>query len=108
LNPKKSKVMLIHRLANDLPQPRLVIGSDVVKIVSTVVDLGFILNSRLTPVDHFSKAASFDKASRFLYTYPGPHINYSNIVYSHIDSASLRKLLVAYNACLPPTVEIYV
>jgi hypothetical protein len=48
-------VMLIHRLANDLPQPCLVVGSDTVKIVPKVVDLGFVLNSRLTTVDHFSK-----------------------------------------------------
>jgi hypothetical protein len=29
-----------------------------------------------------------------------PHINYSNIVYSHIDGRSSSKLGVAYNACL--------
>jgi Reverse transcriptase (RNA-dependent DNA polymerase) len=119
LNPKKSQVMLIHRLANDLPQPRLVISSDVVKIVSKVVDLGFIfiLNSRLTPVDHFSKVCQkiywvlrsirphasctpIPVRKKLITSLILPHINYSNIVYSHIDSASLRKLGVAYNACL--------
>jgi hypothetical protein len=55
--------------------------------------------------------ASFDKASRFLYTYPGPQKTYNvtdtspqklfqYCVGSHIDSASIRKLGVAYNACL--------
>jgi hypothetical protein len=117
LNPKKSQVMLIHRLANDLPQPHLVIDSDTVKVVPKAVNLGFVLNTRLTPIDHFSKVCqkiywvlrSLRPHSsctpktikkKLINTLILTHINYSNIVFSHIDSASSRKIGVAYNACL--------
>jgi hypothetical protein len=53
LNPKKSQVLLIHRSAGDLPQPHLVINSDTIRIVPKAVNLGFTLNSKLTPVYHY-------------------------------------------------------
>jgi hypothetical protein len=55
MNPKKNQVLLIHRLAGNHPQPHLVIDSNAVKVVQKVVDLGFVLNARLTPVDHILK-----------------------------------------------------
>jgi Reverse transcriptase (RNA-dependent DNA polymerase) len=117
LNPKKSQVILIHRLPGDLPEPFLVIESNVVKIVPKVVDLGFVLNTRLTPVDHFSRVCQkiywvlrsirphanctpLAIRKKLIQVLVMTHINYSNIVYAHVDSASARKLGVAINACI--------
>jgi hypothetical protein len=54
LNPKKIQVLLIHRLAGKRPQPQLSINLKL-KEVQKVVDLGFVLKARLTPVDNISK-----------------------------------------------------
>jgi hypothetical protein len=108
---------LIHRLAGNHPQPHLVIDSDAVKVVQKVVDLGFVLNARLTPVDHISKVCQkiywvlrsikphasctpITVRKKLVQSLILAHINYSNIVYAHIDSASSRKLGVAFNSCL--------
>ncbi len=117
LNPKKSQVMLIHRLADNLPQPHLVIDSDTVKVVPKAVNLGFVLNSRLTPVDHYTKVCQkiywvlrsirphasctpVQVRKKLIQSLILSHINYSNIVFVHTDSTSARKLGVAYNACV--------
>jgi hypothetical protein len=40
----------------DVPPPTLLIGSDVIKVVRRVNNLGFVLNERLTAAtDHFKK-----------------------------------------------------
>jgi Reverse transcriptase (RNA-dependent DNA polymerase) len=72
LNPKKSQDLLIHRLAGNHPQPHLVIDSDAVKVVQKVVDLGFVLNARLTPVDHISKVCQkiYWVTTRLLWLHP--------------------------------------
>jgi hypothetical protein len=53
LNPIKSQVIVINRCRADIPPPTLQIGSDVIKVVSKVNNLGFVLNERLTATDHF-------------------------------------------------------
>jgi hypothetical protein len=55
LNPIKSQVIVISRCRVDIPPPMLLIGSDVIKVVPKVNNLGFVLNERLTATDHFKK-----------------------------------------------------
>jgi hypothetical protein len=55
LNPEKSQVILIHRCRADIPPPTLLIGDNVVKDVPRVRNLEFVLNERLTAMDHFRK-----------------------------------------------------
>jgi hypothetical protein len=54
LNPEKSQVILKHRCRADIPTLTLLIGSNVVKDVPRVI-LGFVLNEKLTAMDHFKK-----------------------------------------------------
>jgi hypothetical protein len=85
--------MLIHRLTGDVPQPHLVIDSD----------LGFVINLRLTPVDHYSELCQktyWILRKKLVQTLILSHVSYSNVVYAHVDNASSRKLGVAFNACL--------
>jgi Reverse transcriptase (RNA-dependent DNA polymerase) len=117
LNPKKSQVILIHRLPGNIPQPQLILDADMIKVVPKVVDLGFVLNSKLTPVDHITQVCQkiywilrsikphtsctpISVRKKLIETLVITHINYSNIVYAHIDSGSSNRLRVAYNACL--------
>jgi hypothetical protein len=53
LNSMKSQVIVISRCSVDIPPPTLLIGSDVIKVVSKVNNLSFVLNERLTATDHF-------------------------------------------------------
>jgi hypothetical protein len=53
LNPIKSQLIVISRCRVDIPPPTLLIGSDVIKVVPKVNNLGFVLNERRT--DHFKK-----------------------------------------------------
>jgi hypothetical protein len=39
----------------DILAPTLLIGSDVIKVVPKVYNIGFILNERLTATDHFNQ-----------------------------------------------------
>jgi hypothetical protein len=55
LNPMKSQVIVISRCRVDIPPPTLLIGSDVIKVVPKVKNLGFVLNEGLTTTDHFKK-----------------------------------------------------
>jgi hypothetical protein len=55
LNPIMSQVIVISRCRFDIPPPTLLIGSDVIKVVPKVNNLGFVLNERLTATDHFKK-----------------------------------------------------
>jgi hypothetical protein len=52
LNQKKSQVILIYRSRAQIPQPELYIGSDAIRVVTSVNNLGFVLNGNLTAVDH--------------------------------------------------------
>jgi hypothetical protein len=54
LNPEKSQVILIHRCRADIPTLTLLIGANVGKDVPRA-NLGFILNERLTVMDHFRR-----------------------------------------------------
>jgi hypothetical protein len=47
LNPDKSQIILIHRYRADIPPPTWLIDANVVKAVSRVRNLGFVLNERL-------------------------------------------------------------
>jgi hypothetical protein len=56
LNPIKSQVIVTSQsLQGCIPLPTLLIGSDVIKVVPKVNNLGFVLNERLTATDHFKK-----------------------------------------------------
>jgi hypothetical protein len=55
LNPIKSQVIVISRCRVDISPPTLLIGSDIIKVVSKVNNLGFVLNERLTATDHLRK-----------------------------------------------------
>jgi hypothetical protein len=44
--------MVISRCRVDIPPPTLLIESDVIKVV---YNLGFVLNERLTAIDHFKR-----------------------------------------------------
>jgi hypothetical protein len=117
LNPEKSQVILIHRCRADIPPPTLLIGANVVKVVSKVRNLGFVLNEGLTATDHFRKVCQkiywilrslrphaahtpFEVRRRLVLSLILPHINYGNIVLTGADSASQRRLGIAFKACL--------
>jgi hypothetical protein len=55
LNSKKSLVILIHRCRADIPLPTLLMDAVVIKVVSRVRNLGFVLNERLTATNHLRK-----------------------------------------------------
>jgi hypothetical protein len=55
LNHIRSQVIVISRFGVDISPPTLLIGSDVIKVVPKVKNLGFVLNERLTATDHFRK-----------------------------------------------------
>jgi hypothetical protein len=55
LNPIRIQVIVISRCKVDIPPPTLLIGSDVIKVVLKVNNLGFVLNERLTATDHLKK-----------------------------------------------------
>jgi hypothetical protein len=116
VNPEKSQVILIHRCRADIPPPTL-LGDNVVKVVSRVRNLGFVLNERLTGTDHFRKVfqkiywilrslgphaahTSFEVRRRLVLSLILPHVNYGNIVFTGADSASQRRLGIAFKACL--------
>jgi hypothetical protein len=51
---------VISRCRVDIPPPTLLIGSDVIKVVHKVNNLGFVLNEGLTATDHFKKVCLFE------------------------------------------------
>jgi hypothetical protein len=117
LNPKESQVILIHHSRAQIPQPELYIGSDAIRVVNSVNNLGFVLNENLTAVDHSKRVCRriysilrsirphtshtpFPVRKRLVQFLVAPHINYGNIVYSSVDVASRSRIRVAFNACL--------
>jgi hypothetical protein len=94
----------------DIPPPTLLIGSDVIKVVRRVNNLGFVLNERLTAAtDHFKKVCQrvywilrssrphashtpFEVRRRWVVSLIIPHIGYEGIVYAGADAASQRRL----------------
>jgi hypothetical protein len=106
---------LIHPCRANIPPPILLIGANVVKVVPRVRNLGFVLNERLTAMDHFRQVCqSIYWILRLLRPHAGhtpfgrrrvlslilPNVNYGNIMFTGADSASQRKLGVAFKACL--------
>jgi hypothetical protein len=94
----------------------LLIGANVVKVVPRLRNLGFVLNERLTATDHFRKVCQriywilrylrphaahtpFEVRKRLVLSLILPHVNYGNIVFTDADSASQRRLAVAFKAC---------
>jgi hypothetical protein len=55
LNPIKSQAIVISCCRVDIPPPTLLIGSDVIKVVLKVNNIGFVLNERLTATSHCKK-----------------------------------------------------
>jgi hypothetical protein len=85
------------------------IGTDVVKVVPRVRNLGFVLNERLTATDHCKKVCQriywilrslrphaphtpFEVRKRLFLSLILPHVNYGNIVVTGADSASQRRI----------------
>jgi hypothetical protein len=112
LNPIKNQVVVISRCRVDIPPPMLLIGSDVIKVVPKVNNLGFVLNERLTATDHFKKVCQklywilrslkplalhtpFEVRKR-LVSLIIPHIGYGGIVYAGADATSQRLLEPVY------------
>jgi len=117
INPKKSQVIVVQRSKKSIPQPNLYVGQDGIKVVKKVVDLGFVINENLTVADHCNKICQkayfvlrgirphasctpLPVRRKLITSLIKPHIDYGNIVYSSWDSASVKKLQKAYNACL--------
>jgi hypothetical protein len=117
LNPKKSQVILIYRSGVQFPQPELYIGSDVIRVVTFVNNLGFVLIGNLTAVDHskgvcrgiytilrsirpHASHTPFPIRGRLVQSLATKHISYGNIMYSSVDVASRGRIRVAFNACL--------
>jgi hypothetical protein len=89
---------------------------------SSVADLqrrnfGFVLNRNLTLVDHYkavcqriysvlrsvkpyARYTPFRVRKKLVVSLIMHHINYGNVVFSTVDSASQRRLNVAFNSCL--------
>jgi hypothetical protein len=97
LNPKKSQVILIQKRGGDVPQPELFIGPDLIEVVSKVRNLGFVLNRNLTPVvcqriyavlRSVKPHARYTCRKKLFVSLIVPHINYGNVVFSTVDSAS--------------------
>jgi hypothetical protein len=93
------------------------ICANVVKVVPRVRNLGFVLNERLTATDHFRKVCQriywilrylrphaahnpFEVRRRLVISLIWPYVNYGNILFTGADSASQRRLGVAFKACL--------
>jgi hypothetical protein len=114
LNPIQSQVIVISRCRINIPPPTLLIGSDVIKVVPKINNLGFVLNERLTATAHFKKVcqkvfwilrslrphASHEVRRRLVVSLIMPHIGYGGIVYAGADAASQRRLNMALRACL--------
>jgi hypothetical protein len=114
LNPEKSQVILIHQC-----RASYLVGScaNVFQVVPRVRNLGFVLNKRLTATDLFGKVCQriywtlcslrphaahtpFEVRRRLVLSLILPHVNYGNIMITGADSASQRRLGVAFKACL--------
>jgi hypothetical protein len=102
---------LIHRCRADIPLPTLLIGVNVVNVVPRVRNL--VLNERLTSMDHFRKVCQkiyWIKRSLRPHAAHTPvevrrrlvlsHVNYGNILFTGAESASQRRLGVAFKAFL--------
>jgi hypothetical protein len=90
LNPIKSQVIMISRCRVDIPPPTLLIGSDVMKVVSKVNNLGYVLNEELTATDHFKKVCQ--KVYWILHSLR-PHASYTPFEVTRRLVVSLKKIL---------------
>jgi hypothetical protein len=95
-----------------VPQSEFFIDPDSIEVLPKVRNMGFVLNSNLTPVDHYKAACqkiysvlkSVKPHARYtplavrkklVVSLIMPHINYGNVVFSTVDSALQRRLNVA-------------
>jgi hypothetical protein len=92
MNPIKSQVIVISRCRLDIPPLTLMIGSDVIKVVPKVNNLGFVLNERLT-------VTVCQKAYWILHSLRS-HASHTTFVYAGADAASQRRLNMAFRGCL--------
>jgi hypothetical protein len=93
LNLIKSQVTVISCCRVDIPPPSLLIGSDVIKVVPKVNNLGFVLNVQITATAHFKRVCQkvywilrsmrphashtpFEIKKRFVVSLIMPHIGY--------------------------------
>jgi hypothetical protein len=89
----------------DVLQSELFIGPDSIEVVPKVTNLRFVLNRNLTPEDHYkavcqriysvlrsvkphARYTPFRVRKKLVVSLVTPHINYGNVVFSTVDSAS--------------------
>jgi hypothetical protein len=112
----KSQVIVISHCRVEIPSLTLLIGSDVIKVVPKVNNLGFDLNERLDLVtDFFKKVCQkvywnlrslkpyashtpFEVRRRLDVSLFMPHIGFGCIVYAGVDVASQRRLNMVFRA----------
>jgi hypothetical protein len=104
LNRIKSQVIVISRCRFDIPPPTLLIGFDVIMVITKVNSLGFVLNERLTVTDHFKKMCQkvnwilrslrphsshtpFEVRRRLVVSLIMPHIGHGGIMYAGANAA---------------------
>jgi hypothetical protein len=95
----------------------LFIGPDSIEVVRKLTNLGLVLNRILTPVDHYkavcqriysvlrsvkpqARYTPFRVRKKLVVSLVMPHINYGNVLFSTVDSASQRRLNDAFNSYL--------
>ena len=115
LNTNKSCILPIKRTGVHFDElPNITLNSDNLKLVDKVSNLGFVLNSTLTPCDHVNNVVKriyytlrtlrlsasytpFEVRKRLALQLIMPIISYAETVYCKLDSASMHKLQVAFN-----------
>jgi hypothetical protein len=95
----------------------LLVRPDSIEVVAKGRNLGFVRNRNLTPMDHYkavcqriyfvlrsvkphARYTPFGVRKKLVVSLEMPHINYGNVVFSTVDSASQRRLSVAFNSGL--------
>jgi hypothetical protein len=94
LNPMKSQAIVISRCRVDIQPPTLLIGSDVIKVVHKVNNLGYVLNERPTATDHFKKVCQ--KINLILRSLR-PHASHTPFV---VRSTLVVSLNMPHNVCM--------
>jgi len=118
LNVKKSFSIPISRNNLDFKDlPELFIGDTPISLVNKARNLGVVVNSKLTCVDHVNKTVGkiyaalrglrvsaqytpLEVRSRLAKQLLMPIFMYANVVYCKLDSASSHKIQVAFNSVL--------
>lgn len=117
LNASKSYAIVIYRRPLVEPFPLIRLGADIVPYVRVVRNLGLYMNNTLTWNDHvnhvcskvYGALATLRKFSgltppplrkRLVVSLIIPLFTYCDVIYSALDSCSLRKIQVAFNSCV--------